>query len=429
MSLQVEKKEHNMALLTIEASAEEFEKAIEQAYRKQKGSISIPGFRKGKVPRQIIERMYGKGVFYDEAANNLIPDAYAKELDAAEDLEVVSQPKIEVTQAEAGKPFIFTAEVALKPEVTLGQYKGVEVPKAETEVTDEDVEGRLKAEQEKNGRNVDVTDRPVEDGDNIKLDFEGFIDGVAFEGGKGTDYPLSIGSGSFIPGFEEQLVGVEIGKETEVKVKFPEDYHAEELKGKDASFMCVVKSISKRELPELDDEFASEVSEFDTLEAFKDDLRKKIADEKASDAKRERENNAVDKVIENAQMDIPDPMVDTQVRQMMDEFAQRLSSQGLSMDQYMQFTGATQETLAAQTRPDALKRIQSRLVLEAVADAENIEISDERVNEEIAKMAESYNMEADKLKELIGDSEKNSMKKDIAVQDALTLISDAAVEA
>lgn len=427
MSLQVEKLEGNMAKLTIEASAEDFEQAIEKAYQKEKNKISVPGFRKGKVPRQMIEKMYGKEVFYEEAANFVIPSAYAKAVDECEE-EIVSQPTIDVVQAEAGKPFIFTAEVALKPEVKLGTYKGVKVEKTDVTVTDEDVEAKLNQERENNARTITVEDRAVKDGDMTVIDFEGFVDGVAFEGGKGENYPLTIGSGSFIPGFEEQLVGAELNKEVEVNVTFPEDYHAEELAGKPAVFKCTVKEIKEKELPELDDEFASEVSEFDTLAEYKEDVKKKLAEKKEEEAKNAKEEKVIDAIIEGAEMVIPEAMILTQQRQMADDFAQRLQMQGLSIDQYFQFTGLTREKFLEQMKPQAEKRIKTRLVLEAIAKAENIEITDEKLDEEIAKMAEAYQMEADKLKSFMGDKEKEQMKQDMAVQEAITFVVDNAVE-
>lgn len=427
MSLQVEKLEHNMAKLTIEVSAEELEGALQKAYQKQKNRINVPGFRKGKVPRQLIEKMYGPEIFYDDAANALIPDAYAKAFDESE-LDIVSQPKIEVTQIEKGKAFIFTAEVAVKPEVTLGQYKGVEVDKFSDEVTDEEVAAKLEEEQNKNARTITVEGRPVQDKDEVVLDFEGFVDGVAFEGGKGENYSLTIGSGSFIPGFEEQLIGAEPEKEVEVKVTFPEEYHAEDLKGKDAVFKCTVHEIKAKELPELDDEFASEVSEFDTLEEYKEDIKAKIKEQKKNDGKRAQEDQAVDAIIASSEMDIPEAMLDTETRQMMDSFAQRLQQQGLSLDQYMQFTGMTADKMMDEMRPQAEKRIKTRLVLETIVKAENIEISDERLDEEITKMAEAYQMEADKLKEFMGDREKEQMKQDMAVQEAITFVIENAVE-
>lgn len=427
MSLQVEKLEKNMAKLTVEVSAEELEKAIQGAYLKNKNKISIPGFRKGKAPRVMIEKMYGAGIFYEDAANALIPEAYSKAVEESE-LDVVSQPEIDVTQLEKGKPFIFTAEVAVKPEVTLGDYKGLEVEKADLEVKEEEIEAELKKEQENNSRIIDVDDRTVENGDITTIDFDGSVDGVPFEGGKGEDYPLTIGSGAFIPGFEEQLVGAELGKEMEVNVTFPEDYHAEELKGKAAVFKCTVKSIKVKELPELDDEFAKDVSEFDTLEEYKNDIKAKLAVQKEEAAKRAKEDAVVDKAIENASMEIPEPMVQNQIRNMVDDFARRIQSQGLSIEQYFQFTGLDAEKLQEQMRPQALKRIQSRLVLEKIAEVEDIQIADEKLDEEIQKMAEMYKMEADKLKELMGDYEKEQMKKDMAVQEAVTLIAEAAKE-
>lgn len=427
MSLQLEKLEKNMAKLTIEVPAEEFEKAIQEAYQKDKNRITLPGFRKGKAPRKMIEKMYGAGVFYEDAANILIPRAYDEALKECEET-IVSRPTIDITQIEAGKPFIFTAEVALKPEVTLGEYKGVEVPKTEIQVTDEEIQAEVDKERENNSRTIDVDDRGVEKGDLIKLDFDGSVDGVPFQGGKAEDYPLTVGSGSFIPGFEDQLIGAEIGEEMEVKVTFPEDYHAEDLKGKEAVFKCTVKAIQVKELPEADDEFAKDVSEFDTMAEYREDIKKNLTEKKEAAAKREKETAAVAKAVENAQMEIPDAMVDEQVRRMADDFTRRMESQGITMQQYMQFTGMDADKLLEQMKPEALKRIQNSLVLEAVAKAENIEISDERLDEEIAKMAESYKMEADKLKELMGDYEKEQMKNDLAIQAAVDLVRDSAKE-
>ena len=428
MSLQVEKMEKNMAKLTIEVSAEELDKAMQNAYLKARGKISIPGFRKGKAPRKMIEQMYGKGIFLEDAANALIPEHYSKALEEC-DLEIVSQPEIDVTQAEPGKAFIFTAEVAVKPEVTLGEYKGVEVPKSETEVTDEDIDAEIKKEQEKNSRTVTVEDRGAENGDITTIDFEGFVDEVAFEGGKGTDYPLTLGSGSFIPGFEDQLVGAKAGDHVEVNVTFPEEYQAAELAGKAAVFQCDVKKVETKELPELDDDFAQDVSEFDTLAEYREDVKKNLTEKKEKEARAAKENAAVDKAIENAEMEIPDAMLNTQVRQMMNDFASRMQSQGLTMEQYFQFTGMTAEKMQEEMKPQALKRIQTRLVLEKIAETENIEVSEDEVNEEISKMAEMYKMEADKLKELLGDRELEQMKKDMAVQKAVTLVADEAKEA
>jgi len=426
MSLQVEKLEKNMAKLTIEVPAEELDKAIKTVYNKQKGHFNIPGFRKGKVPYHMIEKMYGAAVFYEEAANELIPDAYAKAYEEC-GLDIVSQPEINVVQIEKGKAFIFTAEVAVKPEVTLGEYKGLEVDKTSTRVTQKEIDARVQEEAEKNARTVAV-ERPVQDGDEVVLDFEGFVDGEAFEGGKGENYPLTIGSGSFIPGFEEQLIGAEAEKEVEVNVTFPEEYHAENLAGKAAVFKCTVHEIKVKEIPEIDDEFAAEVSEFDTLEEYKADIKAKIKEEKAAEAKSKKEDQAVEKAIENATMEIPEAMINTQAQQIIDDFARRMQSQGLTMEQYLQFTGMTVEKLMEDAKPQAKKRIETRLVLEAVAKAENIEISDEKVEEEIAKMAASYGMEVEKLKSFMTDAEVAQIKEDMAVQEAVTFLAENAVE-
>ncbi len=427
MSLQVEKLEKNMAKLTIEVPADELEKALQNAYKKQKNKINIPGFRKGKVPRQMIEKMYGPEIFYDDAVNELMPRAYADAYDEC-DLDIVSRPEVDVVQIEKGKPFIFTAEVAVKPEVTLGEYKGLEVEKVSVEVTAEEVEKRLKEEAEKNARTVTVEDRAVQDNDEVIMDFEGFVDGEAFEGGKGENYPLTIGSGSFIPGFEEQLIGAETEKETEVKVTFPEDYHASELQGKEAVFKCTVHEIKMKELPEIDDEFAAEVSEFDTLDEYKADLEAKLKEQKEAEGKRKQEDEAVEKAVANASFEIPEAMITTNISQMKDDFSRRMRSQGLTMEQYYQFTGMTEEKMDEEMRPQAVKRIETRIVLEAVAKAENIEISDEKLDEEIGRLAETYKMEADKLKELMSDAEKKQMKEDMAVQEAVTFLLDNAVE-
>ena len=427
MSLQVEKMEKNMAKLTIEVAAEDLEKAMQNAYQKAKGRISIPGFRKGKAPRKMIEQMYGKGVFLEDAVNALIPEHYSKALAECE-LEIVSQPTIDITQAEPGKAFIFTAEVATKPEVTLGDYKGVEVPKTEITVTDEDVDAEIKKEQEKNSRTINVEDRGAQLQDVVTIDFEGSVDGVPFDGGQATEYPLTLGSNTFIPGFEDQLVGAKVGDDVDVKVTFPEEYQAKELAGKEAIFKCAVKKIEAKELPELDDDFAKDVSEFDTLAEYKEHIKTNLVERKENEAKRAKEDAAVDKVIENAQMDIPEAMLQTQCRQMLDDFSRRMQSQGLSMDQYFQFTGMTADKMMEDMKPQALKRIQTRLVLEKVAEVENIQPTEEEVNEEISKMAEAYKMEADKLKELLGERELEQMKKDMAVQKAVTVIADAAKE-
>ena len=424
MSLQVENLEHNMAKLTITVSAEEVEKALQAAYLKQRSKISLPGFRKGKVPRQMIEKMYGPEVFYDEAANHMISEAYGKAYDECE-LEIASQPTIDVVQLEKGKDFIFTAEVAVKPEVKLGEYKGLKVDKVSTRVMQKEVDEEIEKERERNARTVEVTDRAVQDKDIVTLDFEGFVDGVAFEGGKGENYPLTIGSGAFIPGFEEQLIGAEIDKETEVKVTFPEEYQAKELAGKEAVFKCTVHEIKAKELPELDDEFASEVSEeAETLEDYKAEVKAKIKERKENEGKEKKENQAVEQAVANAEIDLPAPMVDLQAKQMADDFARRIMQQGMSVEQYFQFTGLNEEKMMEELKPQAEKRIRTRLVLEAIVAAENIEVSDERLDEELQKMADSYQMKVEKLKEFMGENEKKQMKEDIAVQDAVTLITE-----
>ncbi len=427
MSLQVEKLEKNMAKLTIEVSAEQLEKAIEKAYQKNKNKMSVPGFRKGKVPRQMIEKMYGKEVFYEDAANELIPDAYDKAMDECTE-DIVSSPKIEVTQIEAGKPFIFTAEVALKPEVKLGKYKGVKVDKADNKVTEEEIEAAINKERENNARNIAVEDRPVKDGDMTVIDFEGFVDEVAFEGGKGEDYPLTIGSGAFIPGFEEQLIGAEIGKEMEVNVTFPEEYQAEELAGKAAVFKCTVKEIKEKELPELDDEFASEVSEFETLAEYKEDVAAKLSKDKEKASKEAKEDAVIEAIVADSDMEIPEAMLETQQRQMVDEFAQRIQMQGLNMEQYFQFTGTNYAQMIEQVKPQAEKRIQSRLVLEAVVAAEKIEASEEDYEAEVVKMAEAYKMEADKVKEMMGEQGKKQVMQDLAIQKAVEFVVENAKE-
>ena len=428
MSFKVEQlEEKNMVKLVITSSDEEFEKGLEQAYNKNKSKINVQGFRKGKAPRKIIEKFYGKEVFFEDAANAIIPEAYAK---AAEEsgLEIVSQPEIGLVQLEDGKPFIFSATVAVKPEVELGQYKGVEVAKADVEVTEDDINAELDKVREQNSRTVNVEDRPVQDKDMTVIDFEGFIDGQPFQGGKGENYPLTIGSHSFIDTFEEQLIGKNIGEETEVNVTFPEDYHAEELKGKPATFKVTVKEIKEKQYDDLDDDFAQNVSDFDTLAEYKEDLKKTIGERKANEAKNKKEAEAIDKIIENAKMDIPSAMVDTQVRQMAEDFSRRLQQQGLSVEQYFQFTGLTADKLFADMQPEAEKRIKSRLVLEAIVKAENIEVSDEEYESELNKMAESYGMEVDKIKEFMGEYEQKQIREDIAVQKAVDLVVAEAVE-
>ncbi len=428
MSIQVEKLDNNMAKLTIEVSADDFEKACNDAYNKNKSKISIPGFRKGKVPRQIIEKTYGPGVFYEDAADICIRNTYGEELDANKEIEVVSRPEIEVTQCEKGKSFIYVASVALKPEVKLGKYKGVKIEKVSTEVTDADVDAEIEKERRANSRTIVVEDRPVKDGDITVINFEGFVDGVAFEGGKGENYPLTIGSGQFIPGFEEQLIGAKIGEDVEVNVTFPEDYQAEDLAGKAAVFKCKVNEIKETELPEADDEFASEVSDFDTIAEWKEDLMKSLTEKKVASAKEEKENKALEAAVENAEMVIPDAMAEFECEQMINDYAMRLSQQGLSIDQYLMFTGMDMDGLKAQMKPQAIKTIKSRLVLEAIVNEEKLEANDDEIDAEIAKMAEMYGMEADKLKESIGDREKELMSKDVCLRKAVELVAAEAKE-
>ena len=426
MSVQVEKLEKGMAKLTIEVSAEEFEKAVNTVYQKQKNKIQIPGFRKGKAPRKMIENMYGEGIFFEDAANEIIPDAYEKAYDECGE-EITSSPEIDVVQIEKGKPFIFTAVVALKPEVSLGEYKGVAIEEFSAEVTEEEVNAEIDRERDNSARMVSVEDRAVQDGDMTELDFEGFVDGVAFEGGKGENYPLTIGSGAFIPGFEEQLIGAELNKEVEVKVTFPEDYNAEHLAGKDAVFKCTVKEIKVKELPELDDEFASEVSEYDTLEEYKENVRKGLEEKKAKQAKDEKEDAAIAAVVENAKLEIPEAMLATEQRQMLDQFAQRLSMQGMQLEQYMQMTGMTRETMLEQLKPQAERKIKSRLCMEAVAKAENITASEEDYEEEMKTMADAYQIEVDKVKEMMGEKERQSIMDDLAVRKAIEFVAQNAV--
>ncbi len=427
MSVQVEKLEKSMAKLTIEVPAKELDLALDKAYKKNRNKIAMPGFRKGKASRAMIEKMYGAEIFFEDAANILVPDAYE---DAAKEsgLEIVSQPEIAVEQIEKGQPFIFTATVAVKPEVTLGEYKGIEVESKEAGVTDEEIEEEINKVRENNSRMITIEDRAVEDGDTVTIDFDGYVDGEQFEGGMAEDYSLVIGSHTFIDNFEEQLIGKNIGDDVEVNVTFPDQYQAEELRNKEALFKVKINAIKMKELPDADDEFAQEVSDFDTLDEYKEDLRKKLLENKEAALKREKEEEVVGAIIENAQMDIPDPMVNAQTQQMTQEFAQRLQSQGLSLEQYMQLTGMTPQKMLEELKPQALKRIQSRLVLEAVVAAENIEASEEDFDKEIENMAEMYNMEADKLRDLVGEDEKEQIRMDIAVQKAVDFVVEASVE-
>ena len=421
MSVKVENLEHNMAKLTIEVSAEELEKALNTAYNKQKRQISVPGFRKGKVPRAMIEKMYGAEIFYEDAANELMQQTYPSAIDES-GVDIVSRPTVDVVQIEKGKPFIYTAEVATRPEVTLGKYMGVTVTKIDTSVTEDEVEAELENQRNTNARTVTVTDRPVKEGDTAVIDFEGFVDGVAFAGGKGENHPLEIGSHSFIDTFEDQLVGKNAGDELDVNVTFPEQYQAADLAGKPAVFKVKINEIKAKELPELNDEFAQDVAGVDTLAEYKEELKKNLTEKKENEAKKTKEDEAIQKIIDKSKMDLPKAMIDTQCETMVNEFAQRIAQSGLSMDQYLQFSGMTVDQLKEQVRPEAETRIKSSLVLEQIAKEENIEVSDEDINAEIEKMAKAYGMEADKLKEYMGDSEKESMKRDLAITKAVDLI-------
>lgn len=426
MSVQVEKLEKNMVKLTIEVPSEEFDGAIDRAYKKNRGKISVQGFRKGKAPRAIIEKMYGAGIFYEDAANEVIPDAYAKAVEE-ENIDVVAQPEIDVTQVEKGKSLIFTALVAVKPEVTLGEYKGIEVEKQEAEVTEEEVTAEVDRVREQNARMVTVDGRAAQMGDIVVIDYEGSVDGVPFDGGAAKDHELTLGSHSFIDTFEDQLVGKNVGDDAEVNVTFPEEYHAEELKGKPALFKVKVKGIKVKEIPEADDDLAQDVSDFDTMDEYREDLKKNLLEKKEAELKRAREEAVIQKIIDNAQMDIPEPMLQSQCSQMMQEFAQRMQSQGLSLEQYMQFTGMTPQKMMEDIRPQALLRIQSRLVLEEIVKAENITASEEDIEKELENMAAMYQMELDKLKELIGDAEKEQIALDMAVQKAVDMVVEASI--
>ena len=429
MKVTVEKLEKSMAKLTIEVSAEDFDKAINKVYLKQRNRISIPGFRKGKAPRKLIEQMYGEGIFLEDAINDTINSTYPEEAQKCEiSNEISSNPEIELVQAEAGKPLIYTATVAVKPPVGLGKYKGVEVEKADITVTDEEVDAELAKEQEKNATYKEITDRAVADGDKVNLNFEGFVDGVAFEGGKGEDYPLTIGSGSFIPGFEEQLVGAEIGKEIDVNVTFPEEYQSADLAGKPAVFKCTVLKITEKVLPELNDEFADDVSEFSTLEEYKADIRKNLEVKKEEKAKTEKENKVIDAIIADSEIEIPEPMLRAQQEQIVDVFAQRLQSQGLSIDQYFAYMGSTREKMVEESKDQADKRIRTRLVLEEIVKAENIVATEEDFDTELGKLAEAYGTDIDTVKKIFEGKEKDRMMEDIAVQKAVSFVADNAVE-
>ncbi|MBO6260028.1 MAG: trigger factor [Lachnospiraceae bacterium] len=425
MNTSIEKLEKNMAKITVEVPTEEFEKAVEKAFQKNKNKISIPGFRKGKVSRQVMEKMYGKDVFYADAANICIPEAWENAYNDSEE-EIVSSPDIDVVQMESGKPFIFTATVALNPVAEIGEYRGIHIEKISAEVTDEDVEERINKEREEQSRMVAV-DREVKDGDQAIIDFEGFLDGVAFEGGKAENHPLTIGSGAFIPGFEEQIIGHKAGDEFDVNVKFPEDYQADHLKGKPAVFKCKLHEVKEKEVPELDADFADDAG-FDSVDEYKADIRKKLEEKKVSEAKDKKESAVIEKLVEGMTVEVPEAMIETDARRSIDEFSQRLMMQGMSIQQYYQYTGLNQDIMLEQTRPQAEKRIRSRLALEAVANAENIEVSEEDLTKELEEMAENYNMKVDEVRNMLSKREIEAFRKDIRIKKALEIVVDNAVE-
>ena len=427
MKAELLKREGNQVTFKITVDNDKFESAITKAYNKNKGKFNIPGFRKGKAPKQIIESQYGKGVFYNDAIDMLFPEVYPTALDEL-NIDPINRPDLDIEEISKDNGLVMVINVEVKPEVKLGEYKGIEISKPAYTVNEEEAGLRLEEMRNRAARLVDVEDRAIEAGDTAIIDFEGFQDGVAFEGGKGENYSLVIGSNTFIPGFEDQLVGKNKGEEVEVNVEFPAEYHAENLAGKPAVFKCTVHEIKVKELPELDDDFAQDVSKFDTLEEYKEDVKAKLAANKADAAKRAKEDAVIEKIIENAQMDIPEAMIDTQARQLVDEFAQRIQSQGLSFEQYLQFTGMNLDTALEQMKPNAVKRIQSRLVLEAVVKAENLEVSDDDVKAEIAKMAETYKMDAEKLAEIMSEEEKKQIQMDMAIEKAVELVTEAAKE-
>ena len=422
MNVQVENLEKNMAKLTVTVDAAELDKAITKAYNKQKNSISVPGFRKGKVPQHMIEKMYGAGIFYEDAANILIQETYPQAYDESK-LDIVSQPKVDITELEKGKDFVYTAEVAVKPEVKLGKYKGVSVSKVDTKVTATEVNNTIKAELERAARTVTKTGKAAK-GDTAVIDFEGFVDGEAFEGGKGENHDLELGSGSFIPGFEEQLIGHKAGEDVEVEVTFPEEYHAADLAGKAAVFKCHIHEVKGKDIPKLDDEYVADTTEFETVEEYKASVKERLENNKKAEGRRAQEDEAIAKIVEDSEMEIPDAMLDYQVDNMINDFANNMAQQGLSLQQYMQFTGMTMDAFRDQVRPDALSRTQSSLVLEAIVKAENIEATDADVDAKLEEMSKQYGMELEQLKNLVGENEKESMKKDIAIEKAVAFVMD-----
>jgi trigger factor len=427
MSVQVEKLEHNMAKLTIEVEAEKLEAAMKQAYNKNKNNYNIPGFRRGKAKYEVVKKMFGPAAFYSDAADALLQEEYPKAVDECGE-DVVSSPTVDIVQIEEGKPFIFTAEVALKPAVTLPEYKGIEVTKAELEVTDEDVEKELQKELENNARTVDVTDRAAANDDTVDIDFDGYCDGEQFDGGKSEGYSLKLGSGSFIDNFEDQIVGHNIGDEFDVNVTFPENYQATELAGKPAVFKVKLNGIKAKEIPAADDDFAQDVSEFDTLDEYKASLREKIAQMKADTAKRDQRDEAIQKIADGCEIDIPEAMIDTQTNSMINEIAQNLAQQGIPMSMYYQVTNTNEESLKAQYKGQAEQQIRVALALEAIAEAEGIEVTDEDINAELEKMAENYGMDPKTLLEIATDSDKENIRLDKKNEKAVDLVMESVVE-
>ena len=427
MSVKVENLEKNMARLTVEITAEDFEKAVEKTYQKQKGDIAIPGFRKGKVPRKIIEKMYGKEVFFEDAVNDLIKETFPKAAEESE-LKILTSPEITVEKVDAAEGVVYYGDVAVYPEVTLGEYKGLEVPVQNTEVTDEEINAEVKKEQEKNSRLVSVDEKEAENGDTVTIDYLGTIDGTAFDGGTANGYDLVLGSNSFIPGFEDQLIGVKAGEEKDVVVTFPEDYHADDLAGKEANFHCTVHAVKVKEIPEVDDDFVQDVSEFDTVDEYKADIKAKLAEKKASDAKTAKTNAAVEKAVANATIELPDQLIIQEAGNLMERFAQNIQAQGIELEQYLAYMGTTPEQFAEQFKPQAEAQIRTQFVLEKIADLENVEVSDEKYAESLEQTAQMYGLELDKFKELINEDYEKQLRDDLRLELAAAVIGDSAVE-
>ena len=427
MSLTYEKLEGNMAELTITVPAEDFKKACVDVYNRQKSKFQLDGFRKGHVPMQFIEKAYGPAVFFEDAANDLINKTYFEEIKDI-DLDIVSNPEISLNQIEKGKDFIYKAKVATKPPVELGDLKKIKIEKVDSEVTDEDVEKEIESKLKANSTKQDVTDRAAQEKDEATINFEGFVDGVAFEGGKGEKYPLVLGSGSFIPGFEDQIIGKNVGDSFDVNVTFPENYQAEDLAGKEAVFKCELLGLKETVLPTLDDEYISDTTDFETVDEWKADIKKQVTERKEQSAKRERESKAIDALVEMSKVELPEPMIVYQQEKMIDNFGQQLMYQGMNLEQYLNMTGQTRDDMRDQVRPEAEKQIKRSLIIEAVAEAQNIEVSEEDTAAEIEKMAKQYQMEVDKIKEIMGEEQMESLKMDIKMQKAAEYIASQAKE-